>query len=86
MRIRRCEETDIVFTLYNDIYIINGKDTLEYIFKRKLSDQEVSAYTEEIELMCRNECLKHEMKLAPGATGLLEYLNEQKIPIARWEM
>jgi HAD superfamily hydrolase (TIGR01509 family) len=60
----------------------NGKDTLEYIFKRELSELEVEVYTEEKELMYRNECLKHEMKLAPGATELLDYLNERNIPIS----
>jgi HAD superfamily hydrolase (TIGR01509 family) len=60
----------------------NGKDTLEILFKRKLSDWEVQEYTEEKELIYRNECLKHEMKLAPGAKKLLEYLKAQEIPMA----
>ena len=60
----------------------NGKDTLEYLFERKLKDWEVEQYTEEKELIYRNECLKHEMKLAPGATKLLDYLKAQEIPMA----
>ena len=60
----------------------NGKDTLEFLFKRKLDDLEVEKYSEEKELIYRNECLKHEMKLAPGAIKLLNYLKSQKIPIA----
>jgi HAD superfamily hydrolase (TIGR01509 family) len=60
----------------------NGKDTLEFLFKRKFDDLEVEQYTEEKELIYRNECLKHEMKLAPGAIKLLNYLKAQKIPIA----
>jgi HAD superfamily hydrolase (TIGR01509 family) len=60
----------------------NVKDTLELLFERKLSDSEVEQYTEEKELVYRNECLKHEMKLAPGAINLINYLNEKKIPIA----
>ena len=60
----------------------NGKDTLEYLFKRELSDTEVEQYTEEKEQLYRKECLKHKMELAPGAVDLLNHLNEQKIPIA----
>ena len=60
----------------------NGKDTFEILFKRKLNDSEVQLYTEEKEVIYRNECLKHKMELAPGAKRLLEYLKEQKIPIA----
>lgn len=60
----------------------NGKDTLEFLFKRKLDDLEVEQYTEEKELIYRNECLKHEMKLAPGAIKLLNNLKAKKIPIA----
>ncbi len=60
----------------------NGKETLEILFKRKFSDLEVEQYTEEKESIYRNECLKHEMKLAPGAIALLEYLKSQEIPIA----
>lgn len=60
----------------------NGKDTLEILFNRELSDFEVEQYTEDKELIYRNECLKHEMKLAPGAIKLLDYLKAQEIPIA----
>ncbi|MCK9159378.1 MAG: HAD family phosphatase, partial [Bacteroidaceae bacterium] len=60
----------------------NGKDTLEFLFKRKLNDLEVEQYTEEKELLYRKECLKHDMKLAPGAISLLNYLKAQKIPMA----
>ena len=59
-----------------------AKDNLEFFLKRKLSVLEVEQYTEERELIYRNECLKHKMKLAPGAVDLLEYLKEQNIPIA----
>lgn len=60
----------------------NGKDTFEILFKRKLNDSEVIEYTEEKEIIYRNECLKHKMELAPGAKRLLEYLKTQKIPMA----
>lgn len=60
----------------------NGKDTLEFLFKRKFDDLEVEKYTEEKERIYRNECLKNEMKLAPGAINLLNYLKAQKIPMA----
>ncbi|HEY3390384.1 MAG TPA: HAD family phosphatase, partial [Prolixibacteraceae bacterium] len=60
----------------------NGKDTFEILFKRKLSDSEVQRYTEEKEIIYREECLKHKMELAPGAKRLLEYLKTQKIPMA----
>lgn len=60
----------------------NGKDTLEFLFKRKLNDLEVEQYTEDKELLYRDECLQHEMKLAPGAVRLLEYLKGQNIPMA----
>ncbi len=60
----------------------NVKDTLEFLLKRKLSDEEAERYSEEIELIYRNECLKHDLKLAPGAIQLIDYLNAQKIPIA----
>jgi len=60
----------------------NGKDTLEYLFKRKLDEHEVEQYSEEKEIIYRNECLKHEMKLAPGAVELLKYLKVQNIPMA----
>ena len=60
----------------------NGKDTLEYLFKRKLSDSEVHEYTEEKEILYREECLKHKMELAPGAKMLLDYLKGKEIPMA----
>lgn len=60
----------------------NGKDTLEFLFKRKLDDWEVEKYSEEKELIYRNECLKHKMQLAPGAIDLLSYLKNKEIPIA----
>jgi HAD superfamily hydrolase (TIGR01509 family) len=60
----------------------NGKDTLEYLFKRKLSDSEVHEYTEEKEILYREECLKHKMELAPGAKKLLDYLKGMEIPMA----
>lgn len=60
----------------------NGKDTLEYLFKRKLSDFEVQEYTEEKEILYREECLKHKMELAPGAKKLLDYLKGMEIPMA----
>lgn len=60
----------------------NGKDTLEILFQRKFSDAEVEQYTEEKEILYRNECLKHEMKLAPGATALFDYLKAHEIPMA----
>lgn len=60
----------------------NGKDTLEYLFKRKLNDSEVHEYTEEKEILYREECLKHKMELAPGAKMLLDYLKGKEIPMA----
>jgi len=60
----------------------NGKDTFEYLFKRKLSDSEIQKYTEEKEIIYRAECLKHKMELALGAKRLLEYLKAQNIPMA----
>ena len=60
----------------------NGKDTLEILFKRELSDEEVHHYSEEKEVLYRNECLKHEMVLAPGALDLLDYLKSNNIPMA----
>ena len=60
----------------------NGKDTLEFLFKRKLDESEVEQYTEEKERIYRSECLQHEMKLAPGATKLLNYLKAHEIPMA----
>lgn len=60
----------------------NGKDTFEILFDKKLSDQEVHQYTEEKEVLYRNECLKHKMELAPGAILLLEELREKEIPMA----
>lgn len=59
----------------------NGKDTLEILFNRKLTDLEVSQFIEEKEILYRKECLKHKMELAPGAKSLLEYLKAEKIPM-----
>lgn len=60
----------------------NGRDTFEYLFKRNLSDREVSQFTEEKEIIYRDYCLKQEMELAPGAVKLLEYLKEHRFPMA----
>ena len=60
----------------------NNKDTLEFIFKRELNDLEIEQYSEEKEIIYRNECLKNKMQLAPGAVELLSYLNAHSIPIA----
>ena len=60
----------------------NGKDTLEILFNRKLTDLEVNQFVEEKEILYRKECLKHKMELAPGAKSLLEYLKAAKIPMA----
>ena len=60
----------------------NGKDTFGILFKRELNDFEVHEYTEEKEILYRNECLKHKMELAPGAKRLLEYLKKHSIPMA----
>jgi len=60
----------------------NGRDTLEILFKRKLTDQEVLQYTEEKEIIYRSDCLKSKMELAPGAVKLLDYLKEKGIPMA----
>ncbi len=60
----------------------NNKDTLEILFKRKFSDAEVEEYSEQKEILYRNECLKHGMQLAPGAVRLFEGLKERQIPMA----
>ncbi|WP_228237097.1 HAD family hydrolase [Allomuricauda sp. M10] len=60
----------------------NGKDTLEILFKRPFSNEEVHQYSEEKEVLYRNECLKHKMELAPGALDLLDYLRANDIPMA----
>lgn len=60
----------------------NNKDTLEFIFNRKLSELEVEQYSEEKEIIYRNECLKYNMLLAPGAFELLNYLKAHSIPMA----
>lgn len=60
----------------------NGKDTFEILFNRKLNSIEVDKYIEEKEVIYRNECLKNNMELAPGAKQFLEYLKMQAIPIA----
>lgn len=60
----------------------NNKDTLEFIFKRALSEQEIEQYSEEKEVIYRNECLKHPMQLAPGAVELLNFLKARSIPMA----
>jgi HAD superfamily hydrolase (TIGR01509 family) len=60
----------------------NNKDTLEFIFKRELNELEVEKYSEEKEIVYRNECLKHRMQLAPGAVELLRDLKARGIPMA----
>ena len=59
----------------------NGKDTFEILFNRKLSNSEVQQYTEEKEIIYRNECLKNKMELAPGAKSFLQELKTRQIPI-----
>lgn len=60
----------------------NGKDTLEILFNRPFSQAEVQQYTEDKEILYRNECLRHEMKLAPGAITLFNELKVREIPMA----
>jgi HAD superfamily hydrolase (TIGR01509 family) len=60
----------------------NNKDTLEFIFKRELNELEVEKYSEEKEVVYRNECLKHRMQLAPGSVELLRDLKARGIPMA----
>lgn len=60
----------------------NNRDTLEFIFKRELNDLEIEQYSEEKEIIYRNECVKHKMQLAPGAVELLCYLKAHGIPMA----
>ncbi|SHG26098.1 haloacid dehalogenase superfamily, subfamily IA, variant 3 with third motif having DD or ED [Flagellimonas flava] len=60
----------------------NGKDTFEILFGRKLSAVEIHQFTEEKEVLYRNECLKHKMELAPGAKLLLEELKANEVPMA----
>jgi HAD superfamily hydrolase (TIGR01509 family) len=59
----------------------NSKDTFEYLFRRKLSFDEVQDLTEEKEKIYRNVCLKNFLKLAPGADELLCYLKEKEYPM-----
>lgn len=60
----------------------NNKDTLEFIFRRELNDLEIAQYSEEKEIIYREECMRHKMQLAPGAVELLNYLKYQGIPMA----
>ena len=60
----------------------NSKDTFELLFEQKLTDTEVKFYTEEKEILYRQECLNHKMELAPGATSLLSHLKSIGIPMA----
>ncbi len=60
----------------------NAKEIFESVLKRSLTDAEVARYTEDKELLYRNECLRHEMSLAPGAVRLLEELKERQVPMA----
>lgn len=60
----------------------NGKDTFELLFKRKMSIEEANQHIEEKEIIYRDECLKYEMKLAPGSESLLNYLRSKNIPMA----
>ena len=60
----------------------NGKDTLEYIFKRKISQAEANIMIEEKEILYRQECEENKLELAPGSISFLAYLLENKIKIA----
>jgi HAD superfamily hydrolase (TIGR01509 family) len=60
----------------------NAREIFESVLKRKLTDAEVSRYTEDKELLYRNECLRHEMSLAPGAVRLFGELKERQVPMA----
>lgn len=60
----------------------NSKDTFEFLFKRKLDDWEIEKNSEEKEVFYRRECLKHEMKIAPGAEAFLKHLKNLRIPMA----
>lgn len=62
---------------------IHGKpnrDIFEFLFKRKLNDDELWQAVEEKESIYRDICLKNNASLAPGALGFLEFLKNNKIP------
>ncbi len=60
----------------------NAKDTFEYLFKKEFTQEQVNELVEQKEVLYRKECLRHEMKLAPGATELLQYLKDNNVPTA----
>lgn len=64
------------------IHGINAKDTFEYLFKRELNDTEVFRLTEEKEVIYRQMCLEHGMKLAPGAEKLIGDLKNSGVALA----
>lgn len=55
---------------------------LEYLFERKVSDEEVAYYGEEKEKIYRKMCLDmgDDLQLTPGTTDLLDYLVRNGIP------
>lgn len=58
-----------------------NKDTLEYIYQRKMTDEEAMKYTLKKEAMYR-QIYKPYLKEVAGLTHLLQYFHEQKIKMA----
>lgn len=58
-----------------------NKDVLEYVFKRKLSDEEVKKYSYEKEAVYRQIYEPH-IKEISGFTRLLKYLKERSVKLA----
>jgi len=59
----------------------NGKDTFEYLLKKKLTDSEIHRLTEEKEILYRDECLRNGMELAPGAIPFINQLKKRNIKV-----
>lgn len=57
-----------------------NKDIFAFLFKRKLSPEELHKVVEEKESIYREICLKNSTSLAPGAIGFLDFLKNSRIP------
>ncbi|MBN2281716.1 MAG: HAD family phosphatase [Candidatus Marinimicrobia bacterium] len=60
----------------------NVKDTLEYAFNQNFTQEQIETLSEEKEIIYRNICLQKEMKLAPGAESLIQFLLKNNIKTA----
>jgi HAD superfamily hydrolase (TIGR01509 family) len=65
---------------HNHIFGRIAKDTIDYIFKKPHSKEEVNAYVDEKELFYRN-IYKNEIKLTAGLYPFLEELKRKNVPI-----